>query len=174
MALAPQKASRVDANSERLLDDTLVECEQLSARLKDLLRLADALIAVLPLERRLAYTESLKRFLSVARPARPGRPINDNIISIIAENPQVNSQEVCERLISQGFSVDQKQVANALDYLVRRGELERIARGQYRINQRPAGPDGADQAVEDMITEKFGPPTYRGLPPGMKGEPPCY
>lgn len=173
MAASPQNI-RVNANSERLLDETLAECEQLTTRLKDLLQLADALVAVLPSERRLAYSESLKRFLPVSRPARTGRPINDNILSIIAGNPQLNSQEVCERLIDQGFSVDQKQVANALDYLVRKGELERIARGQYRINQRSLGPQSADEAIDDMMTEKFGAPTYRGLPAGMKGEPSCY
>jgi hypothetical protein len=132
MAAAPQRASRVDTNSEALLEQTLAECEETAARLKDLLRLADALIAVLPAERKIFHSPAVARFRAVARSA-PAAAFNDNVIAIVTEHQPLSTQDVCSLLINRGIPADQKQVSNSLDYLARRGQLHRIARGRYVI-----------------------------------------
>lgn len=147
MAAAPRQTDQFDANSEALLERTLVECDELATRLKDLLRLADALVAVLPDERRVFYAQKAARFRAAARPTR-GDPINENIIEIVREKEHVTATEVCNRLLNRGIPADQKQVNNSLDYLVRREKLQRIGPGRYRMPDYGVGiigdPDGRE------------------------------
>jgi hypothetical protein len=172
MAAAPRQTDQFDATSEALLERTLTECDELAARLKDLLHLADALIAVLPPERRISYLESAAVFRAAAKAVR-SEPLNDNIIKFVKGKEQVTASEVREALTSKGLAVDQKQIANSLDYLVRRGQLERIGRGQYRAPVR--GGNAADAAIEDILTELYGPPTFRGYRPTSGNQlPPDY
>lgn len=56
----------------------------------------------------------------------------------------VVTAEVREALTSKGIAVDQKQVANSLDYLVRRRQLVRIGPGRYR------DPETGEGYVGDM------------------------
>jgi hypothetical protein len=158
-----RKPESVEAGAEALLQDALAECDQTMGRLGDLLRLIDTLIAVLPPERRTSYLQSIERFQSLPRTARRD-PINDNIIAFIHGKQGVKAVEVKEALTGLGMSVDQKRVANSLDYLSRRGPLQRIGRGEYRID--PA----AEAEVERMLTASYGPPTRRGHPPGEGGQ----
>lgn len=157
MANPVQKPAGIDAGAETLLRDALGECDQVMDRLGNLLRLVDTLVAVLPPERRTFYLQSIARFQTVPRSGRRDA-INDNIIAFIKEKQEATVSEVREALINQGLSVDQKRVANSLDYLCRRGQLERIGRGQYRTSL-------GDAAIEDILTEQFGPRTFRGHRP---------
>jgi len=160
MVTTKRQPERVETSAETLLQQTLNECEQATGRLRDLLRLVDALIAVLPPERRIAYLEPAERFRSVARAVGRSDPVNENIVQFMFGKPRVTTSEVREALTDNGLPIDQKQVANSLDYLTRKGQLERIGRGEYRIN--PA----AEAEIEKMLTASYGPPTYRGHHPG--------
>jgi hypothetical protein len=144
MAAAPRQIN-LDTSSEVLLQQTLDECEEIATRLRDLLRLADALIGVLPADKRVSYAQKAGRFRATARPMR-GDSINDNILEIVRQSERVTANEVCNRLLNKGIPVDQKQVNNSLDYLVRREQLQRIGPGRYRIPEYGVGiigdPDG--------------------------------
>jgi hypothetical protein len=167
MVQTARQLENIDASAEALLRQTLTECEQAADRLRDLLRLGEALVAVIPANRRVEYLQTLARLRSVAKAPRSD-PVNENIVQFLKGKPRVTTAEVRDALTGKGLAVDQKQVANSLDYLTRRELLERIGRGEYRIN--PA----AEAEIDRMITERYGPPTYRGLPPGMNREPDCY
>lgn len=167
MATRVRKTEQLEAGAETLLQQTLSECDQAASRLGHLLRLANALVAVIPADRRIGYLHSIARFQAAAKAER-AEPINDNILVFLKGKPKVTASEVRDALTGKGLTVDQKQVANSLDYLTRRGQLERIDRGEYRIN--PA----VEAEIDRMLTERYGRPTYRGLPPGMVEEPGCY
>jgi hypothetical protein len=167
MAETARQPEDINASAETLLRQTLAECEQAADRLRDLLRLADALIAVLPPNGRIAYLESAARFRAAARTA-PADALNDNIVEFVKAQQGVTTAEVREALTAHGVAVDQKQVANSLAYLARRNRIHRIAPGWY------CDPEANAREVEKMLTERYGPPTHRGLPPGMNQEPDCY
>ncbi|HEX5453021.1 MAG TPA: hypothetical protein VFX06_04455 [Stellaceae bacterium] len=107
-------------------------------RLGELLRLVDTLLAVLPPERRSFYLQSVARFQTVPRSGKRDA-LNDNIIAFVKGKQEVTATEVRDALIGLGMPVDQKRVANSLDYLSRRGQLERIGRGRYRDPATGAG-----------------------------------
>lgn len=159
MANARVKTQEIDTEAEALLDKTLADCEQLTGRLKDFLRLADALIAVLPPERRIAYAQRIVRFRTVVRPVRSGAT-NDNVLAIVSEKEEVTAAEVRDALADKGIPVDHKQINNSLDYLARRGDIRRIAPGRYKYD-----PAAEALAVEEMLSDSYGPPTHRGHPP---------
>lgn len=138
MAQTIWKSEKIIAPAEALLDQTLEECDHCVDRLRELLPLIDALIAVLPPERRVAYLEFASTFRSLARAIR-NDPINDNIIAFAKGKEEVKSSEFRDALISKGLAVDQKRLANSLDYLSRKGQLERIGRGRYRDPATGAG-----------------------------------
>ena len=131
MANPAQKQTSVSEGAEVLLQDALAECDQLVGRVGDLLRLVDTLVAVLPPHRRTYYLQSATRFQGVPRNGRR-EAINDNIIAFVKGKQEVTTTEVRDALAGLGMAVDQKRVANALDYLSRRGQLERIGRGKFR------------------------------------------
>jgi hypothetical protein len=133
MAKALPITQQADAEAEAFLERTLAECEHAAGRVKDLLRLADALIAVLPLDRRIAYAARTAAFRAIARPGRGSGAVNDNIIAIVTEKEQVTAADVRNALMHKGMAVDQKQINNSLDYLARSGRLKRIGRGRYEI-----------------------------------------
>lgn len=158
-ALPAKRSARLDNDAEALLQRAIDECEDMSTRLKDLLRLTDALIAVVPAERRPHYAESIAKYRMVSRPRRI-EALNDNIVSIVREKQRATVADVRDTLTDQGVPTDQKQVTNALDYLVRRGQLVRIAPGVYQHDRA-----ATDRAIEQILTDAYGPPTYRGHPP---------
>lgn len=141
MAIPKPKQRSITAEAETLLIQTLAECEESAAGLQDLFRLATALVALLPPERRNLYSQSVALLQSAARPTK-GAAINDNIIQILQENKELSANEVCNRLLNRGVPVDRRRVNNSLDYLARRGALERIGRGKYRIAGLGVGIEG--------------------------------
>ena len=162
-----RKIESVNAKAETLLQEALAEGERISDRLEDLVRLIDALIPVIPAERRVAYLQLAERFRGIDKPTRSD-PINDNIIEFVKARRGVTTTEVREALTAQGFAVDQKRVANSLDYLARRNRVQRIASGWY------GDPEAEPMSVERLLTERYGPPTHRGYRSNDGPEPDCY
>jgi hypothetical protein len=158
MTAVLQQSRRVDDDAEALLERTLAECEEHAARVRDLLRLVDALLAVLPPDRRAEYAKRVSDCQMTGRSPR-GIPLNDNIVSIFSEKQELTATEVRDTLVGQGVAIDSKRVANSLDYLTRTGRIARIDRGRYRIIA-----EGATDAlvIEHLLSEAYGPPTYRG------------
>jgi len=115
--------------AEQCAQTALAECTWLVERLSGFSRILDMSIAALPAEKQTFYEEKAAAFRAFRRPISAS--LNDNVIRLFENRKELTASQVHVGLISKGLSVEQKQVFNALDYLARKGRLQRKGPGKY-------------------------------------------
>jgi hypothetical protein len=122
-----------DEEAETFLNSTLAKCEHAAAILRDLINLADATIAVLAARKRAAYQSRLAEFRLAASPRAQKPTLDAEVIQLFKARAELTAREVHNHLQDKGIAVEPKQVFNALDYLRRKGRIERRGPGRYYL-----------------------------------------
>jgi hypothetical protein len=148
-----------DRDGERLrVDEARERLTEHEAHVAELSSLIDALFGLLPAESRAQY---LERINSKA-PLGANAVISDKVIQLFVERKQtLSAPEITEALKDKGIEENLKSVQNSLSYLEAKKHLVRVSRGRYRLGS--AAETAA--AIEEMLTQAYGPPTFRGHPP---------
>jgi hypothetical protein len=135
--------------AEQCVQAALTECAWLTERLAGFSRILDMSIAALPPGKQALYQEKAAQFRVFRRPLQSA--LNDNVISIFKDQEELTASQVRDKLISKGFSVEQKQVFNAIDYLIRKGRLERKGPGRYYCPEYGIGIEGYfDEEIDGL------------------------
>lgn len=132
------------------------------ARARELSQLALSLIDMVPPEDRADHRHRVAALRQSSGSASRGATVTyANVVELFARQPsrEWSASEAHGELVAKGVPTDAEQVHNVFQYLARKGRLERVSRGRYRLGA------GVEAAIEDILTESYGPPTFRGHRP---------
>jgi hypothetical protein len=165
---------------QKALDDRDAACESVieardmlaerETRVEELTNLIGTLVGFLPAEARAQYLDRIHS----KPPLNANAVISDKVIQLFEERKQtLAAPEIKGALEEKGISTNLKSVQNSLSYLEGKRRLMRLSRGQYYMPEF-YGSATREAAVEDILTAAYGPPTFRGHPPGSDQLPPDY
>lgn len=131
-------------------------------RARELSQLALSLIDMVPPEDRSDHRHRVAALLQSSGSASRGATVTyANVVELFARQPsrEWSASEAHSELVAHGVPTEAEQVHNVFQYLARKGRLRRVSRGRYRLGA------GAEAAIEDTLTDSYGPPTFRGHRP---------
>jgi hypothetical protein len=125
------------AQSRVTADECRRQWEAEEARVTSLVDLAEHLIERLPEGRRPLYRQRLRNRPQTSAATAKGGPTFSNVINLFSRSTRQEwtASEIQDELASQGIVSNQKAISNILNYLLRAGKLQRVARGQYVVRE---------------------------------------
>jgi hypothetical protein len=126
------------ADFERAQEDARQKRKSLAiseARAHELLQLVQKLLVMLPADKAAAYRIRVSRLQSPARAGRGTTTTYDNVVELFAKLPKRlwSPSEVHQELTAKGVPTESEQIHNVFQYLAKKGRLERVSRGRYRV-----------------------------------------
>lgn len=108
---------------------------KVEARISELGTLVRHLISELPPDRRARFAKQLADFRLTPSEERSTGPVYNNVIDLFTRETrrEWTASEVQIALAESGVHADPKAVYNVLNYLARKGRLQRIGRGHYLV-----------------------------------------
>jgi hypothetical protein len=94
--------------------------------------LIETLLSSLPPRERVEFEREIAARVGVPRPTRHGAVVGA-VAKILPLKAEWSAAELKQRVDESGASTDPKDVYNAIEYLVRTGQVRRIAYGRYVV-----------------------------------------